>query len=161
MSKASSEGSTSTGVEITLGRMAATASVLIDGKDVSNCVTAIEVKAKVGDLTRVELSLLPESVRIATGRETVLFKETVPKVVDDPEPKPTDPRVVAARWVHPTDHNIEKLILSENPPGKGDVVVVDGERHRVIQAFIEWDHDPSLDHPSWSIVRPGLLVESI
>lgn len=43
-----------------------------------------------------------------------------------------------ARWVHPDDHEIFKF-LPRNPPERGDAVLVDGERHRVLRCPVEWD----------------------
>jgi hypothetical protein len=44
----------------------------------------------------------------------------------------------ARRWVHPDTHRIVKL-LPNNPPTKGDVVSVDGQRCRVLRSKVRWE----------------------
>lgn len=43
-----------------------------------------------------------------------------------------------ARWVHPDTHRIVKF-FPRNPPERGDHVLVDGERHRVLRCPVKWD----------------------
>lgn len=57
-----------------------------------------------------------------------------------------------SRWVHPDTHEIAKLWPS-NPPARGDVVLVDGERCRVLSCPLEWDG------PTWRMTR-GVKVRS-
>jgi hypothetical protein len=47
-------------------------------------------------------------------------------------------RLSRARWVHPDTHEIFKFLPSRAPE-RGDVVLVDGERHRVLRCPITWD----------------------
>jgi hypothetical protein len=42
------------------------------------------------------------------------------------------------RWVNPNTHEIFKF-LPNNPPERGDVVLVDGERCRVLRCPLQWD----------------------
>lgn len=43
-----------------------------------------------------------------------------------------------AYWVHPHTHTISKF-FPRNPPVKGDVVLVDGVRCRVVKCPVEWE----------------------
>lgn len=56
------------------------------------------------------------------------------------------------RWVHPSTHEIFKL-LPNNPPVRGDTVLVDGERCRVIRSRVTWEG------LHWTIL--GVLVEPL
>lgn len=42
-----------------------------------------------------------------------------------------------ARWVHPDTNEICKF-LPHNPPERGDRVLVDGERCRVLRCPVKW-----------------------
>lgn len=42
------------------------------------------------------------------------------------------------RRVHPSTHRIVKF-MPTNPPSKGDTVLVDGERCRVVKAKVGWE----------------------
>jgi hypothetical protein len=42
------------------------------------------------------------------------------------------------RWVHPDTHEIVKF-LPNDPPERGDRVLVDGLRCRVLACPVEWD----------------------
>jgi hypothetical protein len=59
-----------------------------------------------------------------------------------------------ARWVHPDTHAIFKF-LPHNPPERGNVVLVDGERHRVLRCPIKWDGR------TWSMGGRGVKVRPI
>ena len=70
------------------------------------------------------------------------------------------------RWVHPDQHEIVKPILPRNPPRRGDIVLVDGEKHRVEESnfvYTGWESNPA--HPggrrlrTWKIIEPGLYVK--
>lgn len=43
-----------------------------------------------------------------------------------------------ARWVHPDTNEICKF-FPHNPPERGQTVLVDGERHRVVRCPVKWD----------------------
>lgn len=43
-----------------------------------------------------------------------------------------------SRWVHPDTHEISKF-LPHNPPERGGIVLVDGERCRVVRCPLKWD----------------------
>lgn len=43
-----------------------------------------------------------------------------------------------ARWVHPSTHKIFKF-MPDNPPERGDRVLVDDARHRVLRCPLKWD----------------------
>lgn len=57
-----------------------------------------------------------------------------------------------ARWVHPDSHEIFKF-LPHNPPQRGDVVLVDNERCRVLRSRIKWDGR------EWRLVGRGVKVK--
>lgn len=42
-----------------------------------------------------------------------------------------------AHWVHPDSNEIFKF-LPHNPPARGDIVLVDGQRCRVLRCRLEW-----------------------
>jgi hypothetical protein len=62
-----------------------------------------------------------------------------------------DRRQRRARWVHPDTHQIVKFLPS-NPPHRGDTVLVDGERHRVLACPVKWDGS------EWRMVGRGVKV---
>lgn len=57
-----------------------------------------------------------------------------------------------ARWVHPDRQKVVKF-LPNNPPRRGDTVLVDGERCRVLRCRVKW-RDPGV----WTIVGRGIKV---
>ena len=56
------------------------------------------------------------------------------------------------RWVRPDINRIVKF-LPNNPPERGDVVLVDGERCRVLRCPVEWDDR------TWRMVGRGVKVK--
>lgn len=58
-------------LELRVGRVGSNCRVLLDGEDVSHWFTAFNVSAAVGDLTKVELTLLPAYVRILLEDRTL------------------------------------------------------------------------------------------
>lgn len=42
-----------------------------------------------------------------------------------------------ARWVHPDTHEISKFFPT-SPPARGEIVLVDGERCRVVRCPVRW-----------------------
>lgn len=62
--------------DIELGTVAHQSRVLMDGTDISQCVTCVEVEARVGDITKVTLSLIPDQVRLKTEHRPVKFVAT-------------------------------------------------------------------------------------
>lgn len=59
-----------------------------------------------------------------------------------------------ARFAHPATNEIVK-ILPSNPPEKRDVVLVDGERCRVVRSKVTWEGRRWTLHGIW--VRPEPL----
>lgn len=57
-----------------------------------------------------------------------------------------------ARWVHPDSHRIVKF-FPHNPPERGDVVLVDGERCRVLRCPLNWEG------LTWSMTDHGVKVK--
>lgn len=57
------------------------------------------------------------------------------------------------RWVHPSRNRITKFFPND-PPTKGDVVLVDGQRCRVLKSSLEWDG------LTWTITEPGVCVRA-
>jgi hypothetical protein len=51
-----------------------------------------------------------------------------------------------SRWVSPLTHEIVKFFPSE-PPRRHGIVLVDGERSRVLRAKVSWDG------PQWTLHR--------
>ncbi len=56
-----------------------------------------------------------------------------------------------SRWVHPRDHRIIKF-LPNDPPVRGDHVLVDGERCRVLRCPVTWS---GLE---WTMGEQGIQV---
>lgn len=56
-----------------------------------------------------------------------------------------------SRWVRPDTHEVVKFLPS-NPPSRGDIVLVDGERCRVLRSKVRWDG------PRWEIYGRGIKV---
>lgn len=57
-----------------------------------------------------------------------------------------------SRWVHPDEHRIGKFFPS-NPPERGDYVLVDGERHKVLRCPITWNG------ATWHMGERGIKVK--
>lgn len=58
-------------LEFRVGRVGHTCRVLLDGEDVSHWLTSFNVEANVGELTKVELTLLPAYVRVLLEDRTL------------------------------------------------------------------------------------------
>lgn len=62
-----------------------------------------------------------------------------------------------AKWIDPTAHEIVKFLPSM-PPDRGESVLVDGLRHRVVRAKVEWSPGPDPYTRNWKLrklkVRP-------
>lgn len=56
-----------------------------------------------------------------------------------------------ARWVHPDRQEVVKF-LPTDPPRRGDRILVDGERCRVLRCRVEWEGR------RWTIVGRGIKV---
>ena len=56
-----------------------------------------------------------------------------------------------SRWVRPDTHEIVKWVPS-SPPSRGDIVLVDGERCRVLRCKVYWDDR------RWTIYGRGVKV---
>lgn len=56
------------------------------------------------------------------------------------------------RWVHPDQHRIVKFFPND-PPTRGDHVLVDGVRHKVLACPVKWN---DLD---WQMTERGIKVK--
>jgi hypothetical protein len=56
-------------IELELGLVGNNSTIKLNGEDVSNWITRVEVEAAPGDLTTVKLTILPEEVRVKVNDE--------------------------------------------------------------------------------------------
>ena len=63
------------------------------------------------------------------------------------------------RWVHPATHEIFKF-LPNSPPRRGDIVLVDGERCKVLRAKVRWPYSREVGERGrqWEIYGKGVKV---